>query len=97
MTEICIPKVKDMHIVPFYIMAVFILSPLQFEKGHKIIVFVSSCEAVEFLLILFNAVLSGPKAKQQPPLSFFRLHGNMKQEVRPYFFNLPCTHVTVAC
>uniref|UniRef100_A0A8C7QNM8 ATP-dependent RNA helicase n=1 Tax=Oncorhynchus mykiss TaxID=8022 RepID=A0A8C7QNM8_ONCMY len=61
-------------------LAAFILSKCKFEKGHKIIVFVSSCEAVEFLLILFNAVLSGPKAKQQPPLSFFRLHGNMKQE-----------------
>uniref|UniRef100_A0A8C7CMS1 ATP-dependent RNA helicase n=1 Tax=Oncorhynchus kisutch TaxID=8019 RepID=A0A8C7CMS1_ONCKI len=61
-------------------LAAFILSKCKFEKGHKIIVFVSSCEAVEFLLILFSAVLSGPKAKQQPPLSFFRLHGNMKQE-----------------
>uniref|UniRef100_A0AAZ3RUW6 ATP-dependent RNA helicase n=1 Tax=Oncorhynchus tshawytscha TaxID=74940 RepID=A0AAZ3RUW6_ONCTS len=61
-------------------LAAFILSKCKFEKGHKIIVFVSSCEAVEFLLILFNAVLSGPKAKQQPLLSFFRLHGNMKQE-----------------
>uniref|UniRef100_A0A8K9XYT5 ATP-dependent RNA helicase n=1 Tax=Oncorhynchus mykiss TaxID=8022 RepID=A0A8K9XYT5_ONCMY len=67
-------------------LAAFILSKCKFEKGHKIIVFVSSCEAVEFLLILFNAVLSGPKAKQQPPLSFFRLHGNMKQEERTEVF-----------
>lgn len=67
-------------------LAAFILSKCKFEKGHKIIVFVSSCEAVEFLLILFNAVLSGPKAKQQPLLSFFRLHGNMKQEERTEVF-----------
>uniref|UniRef100_A0A4W5LC97 ATP-dependent RNA helicase n=1 Tax=Hucho hucho TaxID=62062 RepID=A0A4W5LC97_9TELE len=67
-------------------LAAFILSKCKFEKGHKIIVFVSSCEAVEFLLILFNAVLSGPKAKQQPPLSFLRLHGNMKQEERTEVF-----------
>uniref|UniRef100_A0A6Q2ZC95 ATP-dependent RNA helicase n=1 Tax=Esox lucius TaxID=8010 RepID=A0A6Q2ZC95_ESOLU len=63
-------------------LAAFLLSKCKFEKDHKIIVFVSSCEAVEFLLTLFNAVLCGPKAKQQPLLSFFRLHGNMKQEVR---------------
>ncbi|CAB1320264.1 unnamed protein product [Coregonus sp. 'balchen'] len=67
-------------------LAAFILSKCKFEKGHKIIVFVSSCEAVEFLLILFNAVLCGPKAKQQPPLSFLRLHGNMKQEERTEVF-----------
>ncbi|XP_064830125.1 probable ATP-dependent RNA helicase DDX31 isoform X1 [Oncorhynchus masou masou] len=71
-------------------LAAFILSKCKFEKGHKIIVFVSSCEAVEFLLILFNAVLSGPKAKPQPPLSFFRLHGNLKQEERTEVFQEFC-------
>ncbi|XP_010898397.2 probable ATP-dependent RNA helicase DDX31 [Esox lucius] len=68
-------------------LAAFLLSKCKFEKDHKIIVFVSSCEAVEFLLTLFNAVLCGPKAKQQPLLSFFRLHGNMKQEERTEVFH----------
>ena len=44
------------------------------------IVFMASCEAVEFLLSLFKSVLCGSSAKHQP-LKFLRLHGNMKQEV----------------
>lgn len=48
---------------------------------NKVIVFVSSCEAVEFLHSLFVAVLSKRPANRQ--LRFLRLHGNMKQEVTP--------------
>ncbi|KAG7268994.1 hypothetical protein CRUP_033486 [Coryphaenoides rupestris] len=48
-------------------------------KGNKMIVFMASCEAVEFLQTLFKSVLCGPSAKHKP-LSFLRLHGNMKQE-----------------
>uniref|UniRef100_A0A8C7ZCV5 ATP-dependent RNA helicase n=1 Tax=Oryzias sinensis TaxID=183150 RepID=A0A8C7ZCV5_9TELE len=47
-------------------------------KDNKVIVFVSSCEAVEFLHSLFTSVLTRPAA--YPQLSFQRLHGNMKQE-----------------
>ncbi|KAL0978958.1 hypothetical protein UPYG_G00178480 [Umbra pygmaea] len=68
-------------------LASFLLSKCKFETGHKIIVFISSCEAVEFLLTLFNAVLSGSKANQQPSLRFLRLHGNMKQEERTEVFH----------
>lgn len=50
----------------------------QFSQ-NKLIVFVSSCEAVEFLHSLFTSVLSRPRTS--PELSFLRLHGSMKQEV----------------
>ncbi|MEQ2173015.1 hypothetical protein GOODEAATRI_027352, partial [Goodea atripinnis] len=54
---------------------------LLFQFSHnKVIVFISSCEAVEFLHLLFNSVLSKHSANQE--LSFLRLHGNMKQEVK---------------
>lgn len=53
---------------------------VQFSQNNKLIVFVSSCEAVEFLHSLFTSVLS---TNHKPRLSFLRLHGNMKQEVRP--------------
>lgn len=52
--------------------------PLQFSQNNKLIVFISSCEAVEFLHSLLTRVLS---ANRKPPLDFMRLHGNMKQEV----------------
>lgn len=55
----------------------------KFSQNNKLIVFVSSCEAVEFLHSLFTSILFGPTTKQKPRLSFLRLHGNMKQEVRP--------------
>lgn len=59
------------------------LLPLQFSDDNKVIVFVSSCEAVEFLHTLFTSVLSKQPANHQ--LRFLRLHGNMKQEVTPTF------------
>lgn len=46
---------------------------------NKVIVFISSCETVEFLHSLFAAVLSERPANRE--LRFLRLHGNMKQEV----------------
>lgn len=44
-------------------------------------VFVSSCETVEFLHTLFTSVLGG--TNQTPGICFLRLHGNMKQEASP--------------
>ncbi|CAI5682549.1 unnamed protein product [Oreochromis niloticus] len=61
-------------------LAAFILDKCKFSQNDKLIVFISSCEAVEFLHSLFIAVLSRPSANHKPPLMFLRLHGNMKQE-----------------
>uniref|UniRef100_A0AAR2JSY0 ATP-dependent RNA helicase n=1 Tax=Pygocentrus nattereri TaxID=42514 RepID=A0AAR2JSY0_PYGNA len=66
-------------------LAAFILAKCKFEKSQKLIIFVSSCEAVEFLVTLLSTVLCGKPSttsKHQPPISFLRLHGNMQQEVR---------------
>lgn len=62
---------------------------LQFEKHHKMIIFFSSCEQVEFYYELLLKVLSGGLETKQPEhssvssahLEFLRLHGNMDQEV----------------
>ncbi|XP_041956486.1 probable ATP-dependent RNA helicase DDX31 [Alosa sapidissima] len=83
-------------------LAAFILAKCKFESGQKLIVFLSSCEAVEFLLSLLTAVLCGErgddatpkKTKNKPapnkpapkPINFLRLHGNMKQEERMEVF-----------
>ncbi|XP_045890741.1 probable ATP-dependent RNA helicase DDX31 [Micropterus dolomieu] len=67
-------------------LAAFILGKCKFSQNNKVIVFVSSCEAVEFLHSLFTSVLSGPPASQKPGISFLRLHGNMKQEERSEVF-----------
>ncbi|KAJ8413871.1 hypothetical protein AAFF_G00064690 [Aldrovandia affinis] len=72
-------------------LASFILAKCKFESGHKLIVFLSSCESVEFLLTLFTSVLCGKTdsvatPKQRPPLVFLRLHGNMEQEERTEVF-----------
>uniref|UniRef100_A0A671NZI8 ATP-dependent RNA helicase n=1 Tax=Sinocyclocheilus anshuiensis TaxID=1608454 RepID=A0A671NZI8_9TELE len=66
-------------------LAAFILAKCKFEQRQKLIVFISSCEAVEFLLTLFTAVLcvkpSTTSTKQtSTSLNFYRLHGNMRQE-----------------
>uniref|UniRef100_A0AAY4EM87 ATP-dependent RNA helicase n=1 Tax=Denticeps clupeoides TaxID=299321 RepID=A0AAY4EM87_9TELE len=68
-------------------LAAFILSKCKFDKGQKLIVFVSSCEVVEFLCTLFTTVLCGQRdasttLKHHSALNFLRLHGNMKQEER---------------
>ncbi|XP_040011844.1 probable ATP-dependent RNA helicase DDX31 [Xiphias gladius] len=67
-------------------LAAFILDKCQFSQNNKVIVFLSSCEAVEFLHSLFTSVLSRPSANHKPPLSFLRLHGNMKQQERSDVF-----------
>uniref|UniRef100_A0A672KVX1 ATP-dependent RNA helicase n=1 Tax=Sinocyclocheilus grahami TaxID=75366 RepID=A0A672KVX1_SINGR len=72
-------------------LAAFILDKCKFEQRQKLIVFISSCEAVEFLLTLFTAVLcvkpSTTSTKQtSTSLNFYRLHGNMRQEERTEVF-----------
>ncbi|KAG7480430.1 hypothetical protein MATL_G00056010 [Megalops atlanticus] len=72
-------------------LAAFILGKCKVESGHKLIVFLSSREAVDFLLMLFTAVLcgkTGPSATptQRPPLAFLKLHGSMAQEERTEVF-----------
>ncbi|XP_068166756.1 ATP-dependent DNA helicase DDX31 [Antennarius striatus] len=67
-------------------LAAFILDKCKFAQNNKLIVFVSSCEVVEFLHSLFTSVLSGSSTNQKPQLSFLRLHGNMKQEERSEVF-----------
>ncbi|KAL7836783.1 hypothetical protein AOLI_G00280670 [Acnodon oligacanthus] len=70
-------------------LAAFILAKCKFEKSQKLIIFVSSCEAVEFLVTLLSNVLCGKPSttsKHQPPISFLRLHGNMQQEERMEVF-----------
>nr|XP_043882888.1 probable ATP-dependent RNA helicase DDX31 isoform X1 [Solea senegalensis] len=67
-------------------LAAFILDKCQFSQNNKLIVFVSSCESVEFLHSLFTSVLSGPSANHKSSFGFMRLHGNMKQEERSDVF-----------
>uniref|UniRef100_A0A4W4HPL1 ATP-dependent RNA helicase n=1 Tax=Electrophorus electricus TaxID=8005 RepID=A0A4W4HPL1_ELEEL len=70
-------------------LAAVILAKCKYERGQKLIVFVSSCEAVEFLLTLLSAVLSDkPAGSHKPQLAFgfFRLHGNMQQQERTEVF-----------
>ncbi|XP_051959877.1 probable ATP-dependent RNA helicase DDX31 [Xyrauchen texanus] len=68
-------------------LATFILAKCKIEHGQKLIVFMSSCEAVEFLLTLFTAVLcEKPNTTSNKCLNFYRLHGNMKQEERTEVF-----------
>lgn len=68
-------------------LASFILAKCKFECGQKVIVFMSSCEVVEFLLTLFTEVLF-KKSDTSPanPFNLYRLHGNMKQEERTEVF-----------
>ncbi|XP_056113316.1 probable ATP-dependent RNA helicase DDX31 [Rhinichthys klamathensis goyatoka] len=71
-------------------LAAFILTKCKFEQRQKLIVFISSCEAVEFLLTLFTAVLcenpSTTSTKRTSYLNFYRLHGSMRQEERTEMF-----------
>ncbi|XP_055017956.1 probable ATP-dependent RNA helicase DDX31 [Boleophthalmus pectinirostris] len=64
-------------------LAALILDKCQVNQ-NKMVVFVSSCEVVEFLHRLLSFVLNKPSANQT--LSFLRLHGNMKQEERVEVF-----------
>ncbi|NWY56210.1 DDX31 helicase, partial [Chionis minor] len=75
-------------------LAAFILEKCKFEKHHKMIIFFSSCEQVEFYYELLLNVLSGKPESKQPEcssistahLEFLRLHGNMEQEERTEVF-----------
>ncbi|MCI4392812.1 hypothetical protein PGIGA_G00150280 [Pangasianodon gigas] len=70
-------------------LAAFILAKCKFERDQKLIVFISSCEAVEFLVTLLSTVLCGKSStanKQQLSINFLRLHGNMEQEERTEVF-----------
>ncbi|XP_014111716.1 PREDICTED: probable ATP-dependent RNA helicase DDX31 isoform X1 [Pseudopodoces humilis] len=75
-------------------LAAFILQKCKFEKRHKMIIFFSSCEQVEFYHELLVQVLSGGSESEQPgcsspssvSLQFLRLHGDMEQEERTEVF-----------
>ncbi|NXW72283.1 DDX31 helicase, partial [Hirundo rustica] len=75
-------------------LAAFILQKCKFEKRHKMIIFFSSCEQVEFYHELLVKVLSGGSESEQPgrsslssgSLRFLRLHGDMEQEERTEVF-----------
>ncbi|NXS76594.1 DDX31 helicase, partial [Pandion haliaetus] len=75
-------------------LAAFILEKCKFEKHHKMIIFFSSCEQVEFHYELLLKVLSGGLESEPPEhssvssacLQFLRLHGNMEQEERTEVF-----------
>ncbi|XP_068269756.1 ATP-dependent DNA helicase DDX31 isoform X2 [Nyctibius grandis] len=72
-------------------LAAFILEKCKFEKHHKMIIFFSSCEQVEFHYELLVKVLSGGLESERPTVSsvhlqFLRLHGNMEQEERTEVF-----------
>ncbi|XP_072520794.1 ATP-dependent DNA helicase DDX31 isoform X2 [Salminus brasiliensis] len=90
-----IPEKLQQHVVVvpsklrLVCLAAFILAKCKFEQGQKLIVFVSSCEAVEFLVTLLSTVLCGEPtttSKQKAPINFLRLHGNMQQEERMEVF-----------
>ncbi|XP_056140432.1 probable ATP-dependent RNA helicase DDX31 [Lampris incognitus] len=68
-------------------LAAFILAKCKFSQGNKIIVFISSYEAVEFLFSLFTSVLGPLSTNHKPPFKFLRLHGNMRQEERTNVFD----------
>ncbi|NXT72599.1 DDX31 helicase, partial [Chaetops frenatus] len=75
-------------------LAAFILQKCKFEKRHKMIIFFSSCEQVEFYYKLLVKVLSEGSESEQPgcsslssvSLQFLRLHGDMEQEERTEVF-----------
>ncbi|NWS10072.1 DDX31 helicase, partial [Pachyramphus minor] len=75
-------------------LAAFILEKCKFEKHHKMIIFFSSCEQVEFYYDLLVKVLAGGPQLEQPghsspssvSLQFLRLHGDMEQEERTEVF-----------
>uniref|UniRef100_A0A8V1AJY9 ATP-dependent RNA helicase n=1 Tax=Gallus gallus TaxID=9031 RepID=A0A8V1AJY9_CHICK len=75
-------------------LAAFVLEKCKYEKQHKMIIFFSSCEQVEFHYELLVNVLSGELESEQPKrssvssvqLQFLRLHGNMEQEERTEVF-----------
>ncbi|KAJ6652238.1 hypothetical protein lerEdw1_012962 [Lerista edwardsae] len=71
-------------------LAAFILEKCRFQKRNKMVVFFSSCEQVEFHHGLFQKVLGAEPEVEElrglprspSPLTFLRLHGDMRQEER---------------
>ncbi|XP_043354737.1 probable ATP-dependent RNA helicase DDX31 isoform X2 [Dermochelys coriacea] len=88
-------------------LAAFILGKCKFEKRHKMIVFFSSCEQVEFHYKLLLKILLGGQEAEEPErlplpcshLKFLRLHGNMEQEERTAVFQefLQCKTGILLC
>ncbi|XP_027679321.2 probable ATP-dependent RNA helicase DDX31 isoform X2 [Chelonia mydas] len=88
-------------------LAAFILGKCKFEKRHKMIVFFSSCEQVEFHHKLLLKILLGGQKAEEPErlplpsshLKFLRLHGNMEQEERTAVFQefLQCKTGILLC
>uniref|UniRef100_A0A8B9H5K3 ATP-dependent RNA helicase n=1 Tax=Astyanax mexicanus TaxID=7994 RepID=A0A8B9H5K3_ASTMX len=92
-----IPEKLQQHVVVvpsklrLVCLATFILAKCKFQHGQKLIVFVSSCEVVEFLVTILSKVLESEPdttSKRQQPINFLRLHGNMQQEVRLPVFSV---------
>uniref|UniRef100_A0A8B9H7W9 ATP-dependent RNA helicase n=2 Tax=Astyanax mexicanus TaxID=7994 RepID=A0A8B9H7W9_ASTMX len=90
-----IPEKLQQHVVVvpsklrLVCLATFILAKCKFQHGQKLIVFVSSCEVVEFLVTILSKVLESEPdttSKRQQPINFLRLHGNMQQEERMEVF-----------
>ncbi|XP_012576784.1 PREDICTED: probable ATP-dependent RNA helicase DDX31 isoform X2 [Condylura cristata] len=95
-----IPVSLDQHVVlvpsklRLVSLAAFILQKCQFEQDQKMIVFLSSCELVEFHYTLFvqtlpgllGALDSGPSPSAAAKLQFYRLHGALEQEERTAVF-----------
>ncbi|XP_054545189.1 probable ATP-dependent RNA helicase DDX31 isoform X2 [Talpa occidentalis] len=95
-----IPVSLDQHVVlvpsklRLVCLAAFILQKCQFEEDQKMIIFLSSCELVEFHYILFVQTLpslsgapdSGPLPSAAARLKFYRLHGALEQEERTAVF-----------
>ncbi|XP_048679074.1 ATP-dependent DNA helicase DDX31 isoform X2 [Caretta caretta] len=88
-------------------LAAFILGKCKFEKRHKMIVFFSSCEQVEFHHELLLKILLGGQKAEEPErlplpsshLKFLRLHGSMGQEERTAVFQefLQCKTGILLC
>ncbi|XP_067661640.1 ATP-dependent DNA helicase DDX31-like [Haliotis asinina] len=62
-------------------LAAFILGKLQ-GRGHKMVVFMGTQDAVEFHHQLFTRTLCEVQGKDADRLSMFRLHGDMEQKDR---------------
>nr|XP_006136874.1 probable ATP-dependent RNA helicase DDX31 [Pelodiscus sinensis]XP_006136875.1 probable ATP-dependent RNA helicase DDX31 [Pelodiscus sinensis] len=108
-----IPEKLQQHVVVvpsklrLVTLGAFILGKCKFEKHHKMIIFFSSCEQVEFhYQLLLKVLLGGQEAKEPERLphpsshvKFLRLHGNMEQEERTEVFQkfLQCKTGTLLC
>ncbi|KAM9810474.1 ATP-dependent DNA helicase DDX31 [Neosynchiropus ocellatus] len=74
--------------VRLVVLAAFILDKCQSSQDNKVIVFVSSCEGVDFLHLLFTSVLL---TNHKPAPELLRLHGSMKQEERSDVYQRFCS------